>query len=104
RPGFDRIRTPGRADPVPDLSSGDSVGEGPGADGSPEELPPSPSPPPARPGLSTFTIEGRHAPALFVIGWLASILGGGILFIGFQAPRSAGASVLILAGLALLSV
>jgi membrane protease YdiL (CAAX protease family) len=58
----------------------------------------------ARPGLSTFTIEGRRAPALFVIGWLASILGGGILFIGFQAPRSAGASLLILAALALLSV
>ena len=32
-------------------------------------------PPPARPGASTFTIEGRASPALFVIGWLASLLG-----------------------------
>ena len=34
---------------------------------------------PARPfGLSTFTIEGRQAPALFVVGWLATFVGGGI--------------------------
>ncbi|HUG28969.1 MAG TPA: type II CAAX endopeptidase family protein [Candidatus Limnocylindria bacterium] len=34
---------------------------------------------PARPfGLSTFTIEGRRAPALFVVGWLATFVGGGI--------------------------
>ncbi len=58
----------------------------------------------ARPGLSTFTIEGRAAPGLFVVGWLASILGGGILFIGYQAPKSAGTSVLVLAGLILLSL
>lgn len=32
-------------------------------------------PPPPRPGASTFTIEGRAAPALFVVGWLASLLG-----------------------------
>jgi hypothetical protein len=31
--------------------------------------------PPNRPGASTFTIEGRASPALFVIGWLASLLG-----------------------------
>ena len=35
--------------------------------------------PSARPfGLSTFTIEGRRAPALFVVGWLATFVGGGI--------------------------
>ena len=34
---------------------------------------------PARPfGLRTFTIEGRRAPALFVVGWLATFVGGGI--------------------------
>ena len=38
--------------------------------------------PPPRPGLSYFTIEGRAAPALFVIGWLASILGIAILVVG----------------------
>jgi uncharacterized protein len=59
---------------------------------------------PTRPGLNTFTIEGRSAPALFVIGWLASILGAGMLFIGWLAPRSGLASVLLLAALGLLAV
>jgi CAAX protease family protein len=43
---------------------------------------------PTRPGLSTFTIEGRAAPALFVVGWLASILGLGIVVVGALAPSS----------------
>ena len=57
-----------------------------------------------RPGLGTFTIEGRAAPALFVVGWLATILGGGILFIAYQAPKSTLTSILILVGLVLLSL
>jgi membrane protease YdiL (CAAX protease family) len=73
--------------------------------GAPGDLPPGDDPPaPSRPGLTTFTIEGRSAPALFVVGWLASILGGGALLIGYQAPRSVVASVLILVGFALLSI
>jgi membrane protease YdiL (CAAX protease family) len=63
-----------------------------------------PSQPPARPGLTTFTIEGRAAPALFVVGWLASILGVGGLAIGYASPRSLPASVLVLLGLAALSI
>jgi membrane protease YdiL (CAAX protease family) len=43
-------------------------------------------PPSARPGLSTFTIEGRAAPGLFVVGWLATIIGLGIVVIGAIAP------------------
>jgi hypothetical protein len=39
-------------------------------------------PPPARPGASVFTIEGRAAPGLFVVGWLASILGLSLAVIG----------------------
>ena len=45
------------------------------------EAPPS-QPPPGRPGSSTFTIEGRASPALFVIGWLASLLGLAIALAG----------------------
>ena len=48
---------------------------------------PSPVPPP-RPGLSTFTIEGRAAPGLFVVGWLASIAGLGVVVIGAMANSS----------------
>jgi membrane protease YdiL (CAAX protease family) len=33
-----------------------------------------------------FTIEGRAAPALFVVGWLATVLGLGLVFVGALAP------------------
>jgi membrane protease YdiL (CAAX protease family) len=35
----------------------------------------------ATPGLTTFSIEGRRAPALFVVGWLAIVAGVGLLAI-----------------------
>ena len=60
--------------------------------------------PPNRPGASIFTIEGRAAPALFVIGWLGFILGAAFLVPGFSGPRSPATAVLIIAGLLLLSV
>ena len=43
----------------------------------PEDGHDAPVPPPSSgpPGGSTFTIEGRQAPALFVVGWLATIMG-----------------------------
>jgi membrane protease YdiL (CAAX protease family) len=46
-----------------------------------------PAPPP-RPGASIFTIEGRAAPGLFVVGWLASLLGLGIVLVGAFAGSS----------------
>jgi len=35
-----------------------------------------------------FTIEGRAAPALFVVGWLATILGFAIVVVGALAPSA----------------
>ena len=65
-------------------------------DDEPETPPPSP-----RPGASTFTIEGRAAPALFVVGWLASILGFAIALAG----AFAGSGLLVyVVGPGLLSV
>jgi membrane protease YdiL (CAAX protease family) len=52
-----------------------------------DEEPRTPSPPP-RPGGSLFTIEGRAAPGLFVVGWLASILGLGLVLVGAVAGSS----------------
>jgi uncharacterized protein len=49
----------------------------------PDETPPSP-----RPGASTFTIEGRAAPGLFVVGWLASLLGLAVVIAGAFAPST----------------
>ena len=43
---------------------------------------------PSRPGLGLFTIEGRAAPGLFVVGWLATILGFGIVVVGALAPSA----------------
>ena len=39
-----------------------------------------------RPGASIFTIEGRAAPGLFVVGWLASLLGFALVLVGVLAP------------------
>jgi membrane protease YdiL (CAAX protease family) len=69
--------------------------------------PPEPEPPASTtgpPGATTFTIEGRAAPALFVVGWLASLLGLGTIAIALLSGGADLAPVLLLAGLALLSV
>jgi membrane protease YdiL (CAAX protease family) len=52
-----------------------------------DDEPHAPAPPP-RPGASIFTIEGRAAPGLFVVGWLASLLGLGIVLVGAFAGSS----------------
>lgn len=77
---------PGPDDPAPDASD--------------ELTPPSTSP---RPGASVFTIDGRAAPALFVVGWLATILGLGTVVIAAMAGAG-GSPAIAIAGLILLSV
>jgi membrane protease YdiL (CAAX protease family) len=62
------------------------------------------SPPPARPGAGTFTIEGRSAPALFVVGWLATLLGIGAIVVGALSGGGGAATLLLLVGLGLASV
>ena len=71
------------------------------------DLPASDQPPPpasSRPGASTFTIEGRSAPALFVIGWLATIMGLGAIAIALLGGSQPAAPLLLLAGLLVLAV
>jgi membrane protease YdiL (CAAX protease family) len=75
---------------------------GPDPDASPD-----PSASPAgggRPGASYFTIEGRQAPALFVVGWLASIVGVSVIVIAAMADRGLASTVTLLGGVVLLSV
>jgi membrane protease YdiL (CAAX protease family) len=62
-----------------------------------------PSPAAGPPGTSTFTIEGRAAPGLFVVGWLATISGAAISVISFLAGPTV-APVLLLVGLVILSI
>ena len=60
--------------------------------------------PAGRPGSGTFTIEGRQAPALFVIGWLATLLGLGFVVVGVLSGGSAASPFILAIGLVLLSV
>lgn len=57
-----------------------------------------------RPGASTFTIEGRQAPALFVVGWLATLLGLGAVFVAVLSGSNAASPFLLVGGLVVLSV
>jgi membrane protease YdiL (CAAX protease family) len=77
-------------DPRPSAASG--------APGAPE------SPNGYRPGASTFTIEGRSAPALFVIGWLATLLGFGCILVALVSGGGLPSRILLIAGLALLAI
>lgn len=60
--------------------------------------------PPARLGTSTFTIEGRSAPGLFVVGWLATLIGLACVVIAILSGGSDAARILIIVGLIPLSI
>jgi membrane protease YdiL (CAAX protease family) len=62
------------------------------------------APSPNRPGASTFTIEGRAAPGLFVVGWLATLLGLGAVLVAFMGGAGQGFPIVLLAGLVVLSI
>jgi membrane protease YdiL (CAAX protease family) len=66
--------------------------------------PPASSPASGRPGGSYFSLEGRQAPALFVVGWLATVLGAGVVAIAVMADRGLASTVVMLAGLVSLSI
>jgi membrane protease YdiL (CAAX protease family) len=71
------------------------------AGGGPEQEDRTSSP---RPGSSTFTIEGRAAPGLFVVGWLATIMGLGVLIVSVLSDEGLVSSGLFIVALVLLSV
>jgi len=76
------------------------------------DAPPSPTPPEAsapppnapRPGASTFTIEGRSAPALFVLGWLATLIGLGLIGVAVMSGDTPAARILLVSAMAALSI
>ena len=76
------------------------------------DAPPSPTPPEAsvpppnaaRPGASTFTIEGRSAPALFVLGWLATLIGLGFIGVAVMSGDTPAARILLVSAMAALSI
>ena len=85
----------------------DADSEAPGAPESPEPAAtvPAPAPAPApRPGGSIFTIEGRAAPGLFVVGWLATIIGAALIIPAIGAEGGLSRALLFVAGLATMTV
>jgi CAAX protease family protein len=62
--------------------------------------------PPAGPpaGLFQFALGDRHAPALFVTGWIATILGAGAALIGFLTAPAPASAVLLILGFASTSI
>ncbi len=70
-----------------------------------ESLEPTVAAPAARAfGLTTFTIEGRRAPALFVVGWLATLIGGGLAVLTLIGISGIAGTILWLVGLALAAI
>jgi membrane protease YdiL (CAAX protease family) len=74
-------------DGPPPNGDGEPTSTGPADESDPHAPPPGPAVP-TRPGLSTFTIEGRAAPGLFVVGWLATISGLALVLLGALTPSS----------------
>jgi hypothetical protein len=51
-----------------------------------------------------FTIEGRRAPALFVVGWLGSLIGAGVIAVAIIANRGLASTLVLLGGIVLLAI
>jgi membrane protease YdiL (CAAX protease family) len=79
----------------PDPSDSDGVG--------PPDEASAPAPPP-RIGTSTFTIEGRAAPGLFVLGWLATLAGLGAIVLAVMSGAPIVGPLLLVGGLIVLSI
>lgn len=82
----------------PDQAREEAPGDGVGHESA------TPPPPGVRPGASFFTIEGRSAPALFVVGWLATLLGFVLVGVGVLSGGGKPSVVLFIVGSALLSI
>jgi membrane protease YdiL (CAAX protease family) len=50
------------------------------------------------PRLSTFSLEGRRVPALYLVGWVGSVMGLAVLLVSFLASGTGPARWLFLAG------
>lgn len=78
---------------------------GPGDLGQPELPGSEPRPPTGRPGLRTFSLEGRHVPGLYLVGWLASLLGAATIFVVLLGqPSDLPGAILLGAGTLLLTI
>jgi uncharacterized protein len=56
------------------------------------------------PGGRVFSLEGRRAPSLYLIAWILSVGGVGLLFVGIGAAPGIGRSALLVIGAAALGM
>jgi membrane protease YdiL (CAAX protease family) len=89
----------GDAEPEPDPGSAPDPGPAPDAAA---ELAPDDTVAPVR--LPVFGLEGRSVPALYLLGWIATVMGLGILLVSFMAAGSEAAPWLFLVGLLVLTI
>jgi membrane protease YdiL (CAAX protease family) len=86
---------------VTDPASIADTNRGSVADGKPDS---DTAPEPAAPRITTFGLEGRSVPGVYLIGWVASLMGAGLLFISFQANAPGTGPWVFLAAMVLLGI
>jgi membrane protease YdiL (CAAX protease family) len=90
---------------LPDAASPDAAPPSAGTAADDGHLTDGPAARPGGPyGLFHFTIEGRTAPALFVAGWIAAIVGASVSFVGLLAGATPAGAILFVIGLAVVFV
>lgn len=82
--------------PPPEAPAPDAGAAPPAAEAAPQA---------ARPALHTFSLEGRRAPGLYLVGWLATAFGGPLLGVAVVSGSGGlGGFVLTVGGASLLAV
>jgi membrane protease YdiL (CAAX protease family) len=66
--------------------------------------PAAPDPATAVPRLATFSLEGRAVPALYLVGWIASVMGLAIILVSLLATSGVAAAWLFLGGDVVLAI
>ena len=91
-PGGDPLPAPGShaPEPTPETDAPTSTAPVVDADGLPR--------------LGILSLEGRSVPALYLVGWIGSLMGGSTILVSFFAAGSAAARWLFLAGLVVLAL
>ncbi len=99
-------RDPQDARPSPGALTGPVDGPASDAPASDEPAVPGPGTPDAtRPGVRTFSLDGRRAPGLYLVGWLATALGGPLLGVAIVSGSSGfGGLFLVVVGALLLGL
>lgn len=83
--------------------TGDPAAPSAAPDGAPEAASAEAQPAPYL-GLTTFKLDGRHAPALFVVGWVLSFIGVAIAALAAFGGSGGAAIVVWIVGLSALSL